>query len=477
MNESEHHSPYSWHQSHDQATVLLVVPYETLEEDVTVVIEKNYLLAGVRGQNPIVKGRLYGNVDSGNSAWQLEPRSSRLLGRERTISTISTTSTQSSYAFVSDPEISSSFAASLESGHTSDADDLIAQSPALSSPLSTPPDERPNPTSFQRRTTALNSSRPVSPGRPARSVTSSISSLDSLHSSHSGRLLTLHLEKDKSIIWPSLIVGPIDVSLSPCVPNPFLYDPDLEHQYNMDPTSLVLIGLELFDIREKKEESFEFLVRAWHQARVPSATLRLTMHYFPSQVNFEFTEPDENVPHGTITHYLQCIGGPSGLAQLYLEAGMLHLEGAAKPLLSSSYSTLSSIRMPPHVPPGEDGNDARKRDREAASRYFERARTLQPGLEVPVLSPESTPELEMPSLEIHPSAPASVYSGDSPPDRGVRRRRKKEEMTLLDDVKADDTDNSWYLYVPGLVGAGTALLVVGVVGALSFSTWRRNQGS
>ena len=217
--------------------------------------------------------------------------------------------------------------------------------------------------------------------------------------------------------------------------------------------------------------------RAWHQARVPSATLRLTMHYFPSQVNFEFTEPDENVPHGTITHYLQCAGGPSGLAQLYLEAGMLHLEGAAKPLLSSSYSTLSSIRMPPHVPPGEDGNDARKRDREAASRYFERARTLQPGLEVPVLSPESTPELEMPSLEIHPSAPASVYSGDSPPDRGVRRRRKKEEMTLLDDVKADDTDNSWYLYVPGLVGAGTALLVVGVVGALSFSTWRRNQGS
>jgi len=38
-----------------QATVLLVVPYETQEEDVAVVIEKNYLLAGVRGQQPIVK--------------------------------------------------------------------------------------------------------------------------------------------------------------------------------------------------------------------------------------------------------------------------------------------------------------------------------------------------------------------------------------------------------------------------------------
>lgn len=199
-------------------------------------------------------------MDSGNSAWQLEPRTSRLVTRERTVSTVSTTSTQSSYAFISDPDISSSFAASIESGHTSDADELVAQSPALSSPLSTPPDERPNPTSFQRRSAALASSRPVSPGRPARSVTSSISSIDSLHPSHSGRLLTLHLEKEKSIIWPSLIVGPVDESLSPCVPNPFLYNPELEYQYNMDPTSLVLIGLERFDIRENKEESFEFLM-------------------------------------------------------------------------------------------------------------------------------------------------------------------------------------------------------------------------
>lgn len=214
---------------------------------------------------------------------------------------------------------------------------------------------------------------------------------------------------------------------------------------------------------------------------MPSATVRLTTHYLPSQTAFEFTEPDENVPHGTTTYYLQCIGGPAGLAQLYLEAGLLHLEGAAKPLLSSSYSTLSSIRMPPQNPLGGDGNEAWRHDREAAGQYFERARTLQPGLEVPLLPPESTPELEMPSLEIQPSAPSSAYSGDSHPDTGVRRRRKKGEITLLDDVKTDvktdDSDSSWYLYVPGLVGAGTALLVVGVVGALSFSTWRRNQGS
>jgi len=471
-----HHSPYSWHQSHDQATVLLVVPYETQEEEVAVVIEKNYLLAGVHGQQPIVKGRLYGNVDTINSTWQLEPRTSRLSARERTTSTISTASTQSSYAFISEPEISSSFAASLESGQASDADDLVSQSPALSSPLSTPLDEHPNPALFRRSTVI--SSRPVSPGHPPRSVTSSISSVESLHSSHSGRLLTLYLEKDQSIIWPSLVVGPVDVSLSPCAPNPFLYNLSLEQKYNMDPTSLVLTALELFDIRRDKEEAFEFFVRAWHQARVPSATMRLTTHYLPSQITHDIVESDKQATDGTTAYYLQCIGGPAGLAQLYLEAGMLHLEGAAKPLLSRSYSTLSSIRMPPQLPAGEGGNDAWKQDREVAIRYFDRARKLQPNLEVPIIPSENTQELEMPSMETHPSAPASVYSGDSLPDIGMRRRRNKEEMTLkLDEAKADDIEDSWYLYVPGLIGAGTALLVVGVVGVLSFSTWRRNQGS
>ncbi|KAG8213417.1 hypothetical protein J3R82DRAFT_11919 [Butyriboletus roseoflavus] len=48
---------------------------------------------------------------------------------------------------------------------------------------------------------------------------SSFSSLESLPSP-SGRLLTLHLEKEQSIIWPSLIVGPVPKELSPCAPVP-----------------------------------------------------------------------------------------------------------------------------------------------------------------------------------------------------------------------------------------------------------------
>jgi thiamine pyrophosphokinase len=176
------------------------------------------------------------------------------------------------------------------------------------------------------------------------------------------------------------------------------------------------------------------------------------------------------------------MGGSSGLAQLYLEAGMLHLEGAASALLTSSSSSLSSLRVPVPSSSGEGGTDAWQRDREAAGKYFERARLLQPSLDIPVLPPPGgllshnpSEQLEMPSIDIQ-----SSYASE--PALTRRRRKTKEESTSLfhkSEAKLDDLeDNTWYLYVPGLVGAGTALLVVGVISALSFSTWsRRNQGS
>lgn len=231
--------------------------------------------------------------------------------------------------------------------------------------------------------------------------------------------------------------------------------------------------------------------RAWDQAHLPSATMKLVTHYLPLQIPLNVIDANEEKQRGTMSYYLQCIGGPHGLAQLFLEAGLLHLEGAASVLLSASYSTLSSIRVPPPPQPGEGGAEAWKRDREMASRYFDRARTLHPELDVPVVPDDgsgqavsgSIHELEMPSIEIHPSAPGSVYSGSdvvySEQETKIRRRRqKKEELIFLDEVKGkEDIESAWYLYVPSLVGAGTALLVVGVIGALSFSSWRRNQGS
>ncbi|KAI6154985.1 hypothetical protein BKA82DRAFT_22358 [Pisolithus tinctorius] len=176
---------------------------------------------------------------------------------------------QSSYAFISDPEISSSFAASLESMQASDAEEPITPFPALSSPTSSA-EEQPG---YHQLAAAPAVSGHVSPGMQPHAL-SSFSSLELLHSS-SGRLLTLHLEKDQSVIWPSLIVGVIPQELFPSPPIPMLYDPDLEVKYNMDPTSLVLFTIELLNIRKDKEEAFECFVRAWHQAHLPSATMKL----------------------------------------------------------------------------------------------------------------------------------------------------------------------------------------------------------
>ena len=209
-----------------------------------------------------MQGRLYSAIDTAGSVWQLEPRTSRQSGRDRTISTASTTSTHSSYAFVSDPDISSSFAASLESGQASDADDICSSSPLHSSPKLSYDDEGLDVIHRRKLNPNPVASRSVSPGHGHPSMTSSFSSLDSFHLPRSGRLLTVHLEKQKSAMWPSLIVGPVPESLSPTPAASVVFDASLEmeQQYNMDPTSLALIALELSDIRKDKEEAFEYFL-------------------------------------------------------------------------------------------------------------------------------------------------------------------------------------------------------------------------
>ena len=218
--------------------------------------------------------------------------------------------------------------------------------------------------------------------------------------------------------------------------------------------------------------------------------MRLASHYVSLEsVPDPLPTPPENAAEqGPIAYYMQSLGGPTGVAQLYLEAGLLHLEGAASMLLASSYSPLSSIRLPSqsqYIPDSsKDGSTAAwKRDREAAGRYFDRARALCPTLEVPVLPVEDKGSIDddeatelglrMPSVDLHASSEASQ----------ARRRHTQRDGPQNKDLvqvpqrarRTDDLDGAWYLYVPGLVGAGTALLVVGVIGALSLTSWRKNQ--
>ncbi|KAI0303811.1 hypothetical protein B0F90DRAFT_1709211 [Multifurca ochricompacta] len=461
----EHHqsSTYSWH----QATILLLVPYNTKEDELQVIIEQNILVAGVRDHPPLIKGRLYGSIDKAGSVWQLEPMSTGLSLRDRTTSTTSATSSRSSYALVSEPEISSSFAASLASGPTSDAEDVPVSSPGLSSPVSSADERTGFSTITRSRRRKQHKSRTGSPLHFAQSIASPLSSVESLHVLGPGRLLTLHLEKSDSIIWPSLIVGPVSETLSPCPPSPVGLSPEAESTYNMDPTSLTLTALELFDIRKDYDTAFEYFSRAWLQAHLPSATMRLVNHYIPLH---SLPDPppvlsEEAAEKGRMAYYIRSLGGLPSLAQLYLEAGLLHLEGAASMLLASSYSPLSSIRLPT-----QSHTAAWKRDREAALPALPVEDDESPGDD-----DEATElGLRMPSVDLSASA-----SENNP----LRRRHTQREGQPNKEVveipqrarKADDLDGAWYLYVPGLVGAGTALLVVGVIGALSFSSWRKNQ--
>jgi hypothetical protein len=57
-----------------------------------------------------------------------------------------------------------------------------------------------------------------------------------------------------------LIASALPSSIHPCPPGPPGSDPTLEDKYNMDSTSLTLLGLDLFDIRKDKEEAFEYFV-------------------------------------------------------------------------------------------------------------------------------------------------------------------------------------------------------------------------
>lgn len=230
--------------------------------------------------------------------------------------------------------------------------------------------------------------------------------------------------------------------------------------------------------------------------------MKLVAHYFPLAVPLDssvtlVSETNSPPVKGSATYHHHCIGGGTGLARLYVEAGSLYLEGAADLLLSSTYSALSSIRSSTSTVQADGGIARWRRDRDSARKYFERARTLDPDLEVPVVPPEigeepgSETELLMPSIEIKTTvgtrgtprggSTTGRTRGRTGTMRGKRSEMEESEVLASSLVKEsstmssayEDVDSPWYLIIPGLVGAGTALLVVTAIG---LSSWRRSQG-
>ena len=68
---------YGWtfHQSHDQATVLFLVPQSVSSRDLDIRIGSDYIIASVRSQPAIIKARLYGRINTQSSTWRIGEKS------------------------------------------------------------------------------------------------------------------------------------------------------------------------------------------------------------------------------------------------------------------------------------------------------------------------------------------------------------------------------------------------------------------
>lgn len=501
---------WSWHQSHDQATVLLLVPGDLAEDDLSVFLDDKHLIVSVRGDAPAIKGRLYAPVKTQTSSWQLERDYERKKSRKsRTGSTSAASSSSSSYAFLTDPDISSSFANSVaaqtdtEDFYMTDTDHETSSQPSSAAPATTavttshrspsfsPPSdshdeetssethasERERSSRSQKREkfapSVAASSRPVSPPEHSSLASSAISSRPIQQLS---RLLTIHLDKLRPEIWPALIVAGVppeielesqpsssEVSFS-STSTATLMSSNAEQKYNMDATSLVAVGL--VTLHDDVEGAFEYFCRAWLQEHNPVAAMKLVSVYLPLQTTpprSQLVPMERNYPH-----YLRRIGGNSTLAKLYVEAGTLYLDGVGSSL---AVSTPTLAQSPFSLGVSEMGATVHGPDPETAQRYFRRARVLDPLIEIPDVRSRTASDapslghLVLPGIDVH-------HSSETVKDEiltesmqvAQKRKRKDKDAWLLED------ESEWG-YLPGLLGAG---LAIGIVGIMSVGWWRNN---
>ncbi|KAG8886391.1 hypothetical protein FRB97_004926 [Tulasnella sp. 331] len=520
---------WSWHQSHDQATVLLNVPLDLDERDFSIHLDERYLVATIRGESAAIKGRLYGTINTLSSTWQLERSRSAARSRRRKARAPSTSagSSDSSYAVLTDPDISSSFTPTSNSASQTDIETeseyeatdverrladlrLVVGTATNRRPLSqlSSPDDSHDEGSVTGEWNAVStaqmegrreafapasttsSSRPSSPNATtedpslASSLTSSVNSPSRRPLRPETRLLTIHLEKNTPGIWPALIVSgvPAHIELSDdglvsasaseisfaSTSTTTATDALDEQQYNMDPTSLVGVGM--MTLHDDVDLAFEYFCRAWLANQDPVAAMKLAFIYLPLH-----TTPQRSAivaSERSYSRYLRRIGGNIGLARLYHAVGIIYLQGLGTSL-SGSTSTLSNgpSSLGLHDIGGQGNNSVLTSDVDTAQRYFRRARVLDPSVEIPEARVEKLRDelrMVMPVLDVGQSATTVKESGGlsgSKAQSGDRRRKRNDRY--LD----DDQDQWSALYLPGLVGAG---LAIGIVGIMSASWWRSN---
>lgn len=78
-NRTEGGPLYGWtfHQSHDQATVLFLVPHTTSASDLDIRIASDHVIASVLNHPPILQAKLYGRINTETSTWRIADRDRR----------------------------------------------------------------------------------------------------------------------------------------------------------------------------------------------------------------------------------------------------------------------------------------------------------------------------------------------------------------------------------------------------------------
>ncbi|KAG0757871.1 hypothetical protein G6F16_010611 [Rhizopus arrhizus] len=183
---------YIWSQSNDQVTITFLVPDSSKAKDLDITIERQYLKAGLKGQEPVFQAKLFQPINHFESLWQLEKNSMSLFS---SLTASPSLSIASSYAFMSSPNHSPNSSVILpEAAGTglSEMSDLLAQTGTLgsSSPTMSETEDISQPAS----PTLLNT--PPSVSTPPHMQKTKY------------RVLTIHLEKeDDTVEWVVPVSG------------------------------------------------------------------------------------------------------------------------------------------------------------------------------------------------------------------------------------------------------------------------------
>ncbi|KAI7903389.1 uncharacterized protein BX663DRAFT_508433 [Cokeromyces recurvatus] len=182
---------YVWSQSNDQITISFLVPESTKAKDLDITIERQYLKAGLKGQEPVFQAKLFQPINHYESLWQLEKNSMSPIS---SITASPSLSIASSYAFMSSPNHSPNSSMILPPPATADAgmsemSDLLAQT--ANSPIMSDPDSISQPNSPTLLHTPPTIATPPHLKKPKY------------------RILTIHLEKEDPLLeWAVPIAGP-----------------------------------------------------------------------------------------------------------------------------------------------------------------------------------------------------------------------------------------------------------------------------